>query len=84
MAMLRALDHLEESALRSPSTESTHGAMLGLSLALCKLANEGAAHVKAHVKSIYGKLVARLEQETELGAYLQVRTILIFCQTHNI
>ena len=78
MAMIRALDHLEESALKSPSAESTHGAMLGLSLALSTLANEGAAQVRAHIKSIYSKLVARLELETELGAYLQVSMMLIF------
>ncbi len=72
MAMLRALDILEETALKSPTGEAIHGAMLGLSLALSTMASEGAAHVRAHIRSIYGKLMARLEEEKELGSYLQV------------
>ncbi|XP_072039048.1 focadhesin-like [Amphiura filiformis] len=83
MAMLRALDILEESALKSPTGEATHGAMLGLSLALSTLANEGAAHVRAHLKSIHSKLTARLEEEKELGAYLQAICICVASVTSS-
>lgn len=60
--------------MTSSPTDTTHGSMLGLSLALSAMASEGAVHDRAHLKSVYGKLVARLEQKMELGLYLQVRS----------